>query len=245
MKTLFSGQSDRQPAADCVIAATVHAALEALAGEDVLDDAEKAQAERFVRAEDGRRYRAAHLLKRHLLGKATGLSPQDLQFGRHGGGKPFMLGEAVPDFNLSHGGDWVIAGFSRSGVIGVDVEADRPAVFWREIAESFLSAAELGVADGGDFLKIWTAKEAGLKAHGAGFAIMPNAITVAGKGDGFALTIEAINLGGLWQRLDETHILGLAASAELPQIAVCRSADDLDAALGRIRPPVPGLPASR
>ncbi|MDP9835689.1 4'-phosphopantetheinyl transferase [Neorhizobium huautlense] len=228
-----------------MIAVTVQATLEALAGEDVLDDAEKAQAARFVRAEDGRRYRAAHLLKRHLLGMATDLPPQDLRFGRHDGGKPFLLGERGPDFNISHGGDWVIAGFSWSGRIGVDVEAERPIAFWREIASSFLSTAELAVADGGDFLKIWTAKEAGLKAHGAGFAIMPNAITVAGEGDGFALTIDAMNLGGLWHRLDEAHMLGLAASGEPPQIAVCRSADDLDVALCGIRPPVPGLPASR
>lgn len=228
-----------------VIAATVRAVRDAFAYAEVLDEAEKAQAVRFVRAEDGRRYRAAHLLKRHLLGKATGLSPQDLRFGRHGGGKPFLLWEQKLDFNLSHGGDWVVAGYSWSGHIGVDVEADRPAAFWRDIAGSFLSPAELAVVNGGDFLKIWTAKEAGLKAHGAGFAIMPKAITVAGKGDGFALAIEDINLRGVWQRLDETHLLGLAASGELPQIAICRSADDLAVALGTIRPPVPGLPVSR
>lgn len=239
MKFLSSGSSDH------VIAATVDAVLEAFSDADVLDEAEKAQAARFVRAEDRERYRAAHLLKRHLLGKAIGLPPQDLRFERHGGGKPFLTSEAMPDFNLSHGGDWVIAGYSWSGRIGVDVEADRPAEFWREIAGSFLSPAELAVADGDDFLKIWTAKEAGLKAHGAGFAIMPNAITVAGEGDGFALTIDAIALRGVWQRLDGKHMLGLAASGEPPQIAICRSADDLDAALGRIRPPVPGLPASR
>lgn len=240
MENLSCGTSD-----GWVIAATVRAVHDAFAYGDVLDEAERAQAVRFVRAEDGERYRAAHLLKRHLLARATGLLPEDLRFGRHGGGKPFLLGEEKPDFNLSHGGDWVIAGYSWSGVIGVDVEADRPAEFWREIAGSFLSPAELAVADCGDFLKIWTAKEAGLKAHGAGFAIMPNAITVAGKGDGFALAIEVINLRGVWQRLDEAHLLGLAASGEPPQSAICRSADDLDAALGSIRPPVPGLPASR
>lgn len=244
MKTSFSGRTDQQPAAGCVIAVAVQAALETLGCDDVLDDAEKAQAARFVRAEDGRRYRAAHLLKRHLLGKATGLSPQDLRFGRHGGGKPFMLGEAVPDFNLSHGGDWVIAGFSWSGRIGVDVEADRPVAFWREIAGSFLSTAELAAKDN-DFLKIWTAKEAGLKAHGAGFAIMPSAITVAGEGDGFVLEVDDLNLRGSWCRLDETHMLAVATSTESPQIAICRSADDLLATLDPFRPHVPGLPVSR
>lgn len=228
-----------------MIAATVRAALDTFAGADVLDEAEKAQAARFVWAGDRERYRAAHLLKRHLLGNAIGVSPQDLLFERHGGGKPFMRGEAVPDFNLSHGGDWVIAGYSWSGVIGVDVEADRPAKIWREIAGSFLSPAELAVMNGDDFLKIWTAKEAGLKAHGAGFAIMPNAITVAGEGDGFSLAIEAMKLRGVWQWLDDMHMLALAARGEPPQIVVCRSIDDLDAALGRVRPPVPSSSASR
>lgn len=244
MEFFFSGSSDRVTC-DHVFAATVRAVLETFAGKNVLNDVENAQAARFVRTEDGERYHAAHLLKRHLLGRASGLSPQDLHFDRQSGGKPFLLGEERLDFNLSHGGDWVIAGLSWSGRIGVDVEAERPAEFWREIAGSFLSPAELAVADGDDFLKIWTAKEAGLKAHGAGFAIMPNAITVADGGDGFSLAIEAMKLCGVWQRLDETHMLAIAASNGLPQIAVCRNTDDLQAALGSIRPPVPGLPASR
>lgn len=144
-------------------------------------------------------------------------------------------------FNLSHGGGWVIAGLSWSGQIGVDVEAERPVAFWREIAGSFLSSAEMAFADGDDFLKIWTAKEAGLKAHGAGFAIMPNAITVARENDGFALTIEPLNLHGMWQRLDETHMLTIAANAGVLQIAVCRNASDLQAAITDIGRVAPGL----
>jgi phosphopantetheinyl transferase len=233
MKTSFPKVTERA-SVDCVIAATVRAAFTL---SDVLDEAERAQAGRFVQREDAERYCAAHLLKRHLLGLATGLRPRDLRFDRHAGGRPYLLNRGGPDFNISHGGDWVIAGLSWSGRIGVDVENERPPVFWQQIAEAFLTPAELTASTSDDFLKIWTAKEAGLKAHGAGFSIMPNAITFANNNDGFSVKIEAMDLRGIWCRLDYEHLLATATSGRMPEITVCRSSGDLAAAIGSVAQP--------
>ncbi|MGF9564355.1 4'-phosphopantetheinyl transferase superfamily protein [Neorhizobium sp. JUb45] len=223
---------------DWVIAATVSAARAAFSGLQALSDVEIAQGARFLRSEDGERYRAAHLLKRHLLGATTGERPQELQFDREVNGKPVLRGITPLDFNLSHSDDWVIAGVSLTGRIGVDVEAERPEPFWREIAGSFLTPAELVAARDSDFLKFWTAKEAGLKAHGAGFAIMPNGVTVAEDGDGFAMQVESMVLRCSWQGLDETHMLAVATTGDMPEIAICRNAAELTAALERISVPV-------
>jgi len=177
-----------------VIAATVGAVRDALGDTHVLDEAEQARATRFLRREDEERYRAAHLLKRHMLGAVLGLTPRELQFSVQPGGKPHLVSRIQQDFSLSHAGAWVSVAISRSGRIGVDVEAERPAAFWRDIADMFLAPSEPMVDAASEFLKIWTAKEAGLKAHGAGFAILPNTITVTREGDGFAVEVEGLKL---------------------------------------------------
>lgn len=248
METAF-GQADglapHRGSLHCVLTATLDAVDNALSELDVRNEEERAQSARFIRCQDGRRHRAAHLLKRHLLGAATGQAPQDLCFDREPSGKPVLQQDHRPDFNLSHSGNWVIAAFSWTGRIGVDVEAQRPLPFWREIAVAFLTPVEMQSASGDQYLKLWTAKEAVLKAHGAGFAIMPNQITAAGDGDGFVSQVERLRLRGSWRWMDDNHLLAVAASNEVPHIAVCRDSGDLIAALEQVSQPVRGLSASR
>lgn len=220
-----------------VIAARVSIVHQCFDGADMLNDEERARALRFINRKDTERYLAAHLLKRRLLADATGQPPQLLQFGRHAGGKPYLVGDEAPDFSISHGGNWVTAGLSWTGCIGVDVEADRLTNFWDEIASFFLTPAELVNMEGQEFLKLWTAKEAALKAHGAGLAILPNAITVTDNRAGFALQIDKMNANGQWRRLDEMHMLAVATSGQPPQVAICHSADDLLITLENVKLP--------
>lgn len=70
-----------------------------------------------------------------------------------------------------------------------------------------------------------------MKAHGAGFAIMPNTITVTHESDGFVLDVEALHLRGVWRKLDDTHILAVATNGFVPRTAVCGSGADLKAAI--------------
>ncbi len=220
--------------AGVAIAMPVYAVLGSFDPDAVLDPAERSQAGRFLKSEDTERYRAAHGLVRWVLGAATGRNPAGLSFSLRSGGKPFLADAGSLDFNISHGGGWVAAALSRSGRIGVDVEVDRPQHFWDEIAGSFLAPSEISVAGAIGHLKIWTAKEAALKAHGAGFAIPPERVTVAAEGAGFAVRLPADHFSGVWHRLGDRHVLAVAADGSVPKVAVCEDAGDLEAVLAKL-----------
>lgn len=222
--------------AGVAITMPVSAVLGSFDPDAVLDPAERSQAGRFLKPEDTERYRAAHGLVRCVLGAATGRNPAGLSFSRRPGGKPFLAGAGSLDFNLSHGGGWVAVALSRSGRIGVDVEVDRPQRFWDEIAASFLAPSEISAAGAIGHLQIWTAKEAALKAHGAGFAIPPGRVTVAVEvgGAGFAVRLPADRFSGVWHRLGDRHVLAVAADGSVPKVAVCEDAGDLRACLAKL-----------
>lgn len=230
--------------AGVAIAMPVSAVLGSFDPDAVLDSAERSQAGRFLKPEDTERYRAAHGLVRRLLGAATGRNPAGLCFSRRPGGKPFLADTGSLDFNLSHGGGWVAVALSRSGRIGVDVEADRPQHFWDEIAASFLAPSEVAAGAIGH-LQIWTAKEAALKAHGAGFAIPPESVTVTAEGAGFAARLPADRFSGVWRRLGDGHVLAVAADGSVPEVAVCENAGDLGAVLAELSRLDPAMRASR
>ncbi|MEW9612485.1 4'-phosphopantetheinyl transferase superfamily protein [Shinella sp. S4-D37] len=231
--------------AGLAIAMPVSAVLAGFDPDAVLDPAERSQAGRFLKQEDTERYRAAHGLVRLLLGAATGRNAADLSFSRRPGGKPFLLDAGSLDFNLSHGGGWVAVALCRSGRIGIDVEAERPQPFWAEIAGSFLAPDEIASAGAIGHLKIWTAKEAALKAHGAGFAIAPENVTVTAEGVGFTARLPAERFSGVWRRLGDGHVLAVAADDLVPEVAVCENASDLGAVLAELSRFAQATPASR
>jgi len=191
----------------------------------VLDSVERSQAERFLKHEDAKRYCAAHGLMRLLLGAVTGRNPSRLHFSRSPCGKPFIPEVGPFDFNLSHGGSWVAAALSRSGHIGVDVEARRPQHFWEKIATSFLAPLELEDASVIGHLKMWTAKEAIPKAHGTGFAIPPGSVTVTAEGARFRAQITTSHYSGVWRQLGDGDVLAIAGDGLVPHVVVCRNAD--------------------
>lgn len=103
-----------------------------------------------------------------LLGAASGarIEPKVLCYTRLG--KPHAPG--LPQFSIAHAGEWVVCALAGSGDVGVDIEPlaraeSLPA--WTSVfdAEEREAARSTRAA-----LAIWTAKEATLKAAGAGFA---------------------------------------------------------------------------
>ena len=144
--------------------------------ESVLIPEERERANRFRRAEDRRRYLVGRSLIRGQLGEALGTHPEtvELRFGDQG--KPFV--SEGPAFNLSHSGDYVLAGFTDQGRIGVyveqhstnpDIDALMRRCFsdWEIERVAPLDAAERRAA----FFRIWARKEALLKALGGGLSI--------------------------------------------------------------------------
>lgn len=122
------------------------------------------------------------------LGRRLDCSNQRLAFGALHHGKPFALvnGRTVPyGFNVSHSGAHGLIGLAAGVSIGVDVEARSPRRDLDGIAarvcgsnERAALAAVEGQGETDLFYRLWTLKEALLKALGTGFARDPTAFEV-------------------------------------------------------------------
>lgn len=144
--------------------------------ESVLLPEERERAARFRRDRDRRRYLVGRSLIRGLLAQALEVPPEavELEFGDQG--KPFV--RTGPSFNLSHSGDYVLAGFTQRGRIGVDVEQHRTQLDLDVLMQRCFSDWEIervAPLDANErraaFFRIWARKEALLKALGGGLSI--------------------------------------------------------------------------
>jgi len=138
---------------------------------NALSRGEKDRANRFRRAEDGALFTLTRGTLRCLLSAATGVPAEEIAFAEGRYGKPCLVGTNGPHFNVSHSGCWALIGFSDRRDIGVDIEFMHAAGGELGLARSFFSAAEYRSLEGLDgdmllssFYKIWTCKEAVLKA---------------------------------------------------------------------------------
>jgi 4'-phosphopantetheinyl transferase len=164
---------------------------------NTLSRAEKDRANRFFRAPDRTLFALTRGTLRCLLSKATGVAADKIAFAAGPHGKPCLAGTNGPHFNVSHSGSWALIGFSDSRDIGVDIEFMRAAGGELDLARSFFSATEYrsleGLANGmllSTFYKIWTCKEAVLKAHGAGISEHLKDFSVELTEDGYAIHAE-------------------------------------------------------
>ena len=127
----------------------------------------KAAAERYV---------VTRSLVRIVLGDHIGQEPRKVRVSRTDLGKP--MSERV-HFNVSHSGDLVLVAVSDQRAVGVDVERRRPVQRVGAMIARWLSPAERreleelrrSVGDESEaFLRVWSLKEARLKALGVGIS---------------------------------------------------------------------------
>lgn len=150
---------------------------------------EMARADRFRRSRDRDRFIAAHGLLREVLGGYLRTDPAALRFRSGRWGKPELeTGSAGGQiqFNVAYADYAVLIGVARGRAIGVDLELVRPTVSALELAERICSARELTVlralpadARPWGFFRLWTAKEAVLKADGRGLWVDPMRVDVS------------------------------------------------------------------
>lgn len=152
-----------------------------------LSEAERRRTASFVRPADGVTYASAHVALRRLLGAYLGRAPQDVPFVREPcpgcaepHGRPAV---AYPDpplhFSLAHSHGMAVVAVSRT-VVGADVER-LPRAETVEVCTPALhpgEQAELApLGDGQErravFGRLWTRKEAYLKALGTGLSRDP------------------------------------------------------------------------
>ena len=116
---------------------------------------------------------------RHILGTVLGIDPREVPIVEEEHGKPRLRPESrLPPvgFNLSHSGDRFMVAVACGMNPGVDIERIRPRRSVTALARRFFSPAEQGeVAAAPDrmraFYRIWSRKEAVIKADGRGVAI--------------------------------------------------------------------------
>lgn len=153
-------------------------ALRGLAGTLSVD--EHARASRFKFDRDRNRFIAARGQLRIALGRCSGADASRIEFAYGPRGKPALAGDfaaAGLHFNLSHSEDLALLGVTTAGPVGVDLERVRRLPEFDLLVSRFFSARErVGfLALPADqkptaFFKLWTRKEAWLKATGEGIS---------------------------------------------------------------------------
>lgn len=159
----------------------VHASLEVSDEElarcrALLDDEERARADRFRFARHARRFTVARAFLRTTLGEVLGRPARSIEMEVSEHGKPFLPRREL-HFNLSHSHELAVIAIAETRV-GVDVEHVRPMPDAVRLAERFFAPEEIDALRNFEdrdqaFFGIWTAKEAYLKALGAGIALLP------------------------------------------------------------------------
>ncbi len=149
----------------------------------LLDRDEQARWKRFLVKEAQRQYALCRAALRINLCERLGCRNRELSFGYLEHGKPFAKVNGAPadvSFNVSHSGQHGLIGFAQRDEFGVDLEVRTPGRDFDGIGSSVYGPREqlvLAAAAGHDkavlFYRLWSLKEALIKALGTGFSLSP------------------------------------------------------------------------
>jgi 4'-phosphopantetheinyl transferase len=153
----------------------------------------------LAQAEHRREYLISQAFLRDVLSNYAGDDMQTLEFERNASGKP-SLKHSSPDlpgeleslqFNLSHSAELMACCVTRAGAVGVDVEALPTDNGMLEDADNYFSSSEVASLQNLDsaeqrriFCKIWTLKEAYIKARGEGLSLALDSFSFECAGSG-------------------------------------------------------------
>jgi 4'-phosphopantetheinyl transferase len=160
----------------------------ALVGDDaqaLLSDDEKARQRSFVSPELRRRFLAARAGLRTLLGRHLDCDPRRLAFVTNDFGKPRLAGDGQVHFNLSHCEERAVLAVSDAE-LGIDLERERP-IEHVDLAKRYFHPNEVAAitasrdeaAQRRAFFRVWTLKEAVVKALGTGLSTPLDSFEVA------------------------------------------------------------------
>ncbi|HTX84476.1 MAG TPA: 4'-phosphopantetheinyl transferase superfamily protein [Streptosporangiaceae bacterium] len=158
----------------------------------LLDDSERARAQRYRLAADRDRFLLGSVLLRVAAARQLDVPPAEVAVDRTCGrcgaqhGRPVLPGAGL-HASVSHSGEVVAVALTPRGPLGVDVEAVR-LIDFAAIAESVCTPAErIHVRAEADFFTVWTRKEAVLKATGEGLSRPMSDVHVTPPGSAPAL----------------------------------------------------------
>jgi 4'-phosphopantetheinyl transferase len=143
--------------------------------EPCLDAGDRERAARFKFAEDRARFVLGRGLLRKCLGHYLEQPPETVELAYTDLGRPLLPQDETIQFNISHTGDLVAFALTASAQVGVDVELVHRPPDLLELAKRIFSDADFRTfqalpADEAlpTFYRVWTRKEAYLKARGEG-----------------------------------------------------------------------------
>ena len=144
-----------------------------------LDEIELSRHEKYL-PEPRRRFLLCRAALRAILGGRLGCPNRRLSFEDSVYGKPFARIDGSPapvSFNVSHSGNYGIIAIAPAGRLGVDVEAIVPHRHLKSLIEAVMGPEERAELDALPererpcrFYRLWTCKEALIKALGTGFS---------------------------------------------------------------------------
>jgi 4'-phosphopantetheinyl transferase len=141
----------------------------------VLPAEDRERCGRFRRPAHRRRALAARLAVRRILARYLDLPPESLALARTQQGKPYLRTHTDLHFSLAHSGQLLLVALCRGARVGVDVERECEVPVMDLLARRFFSGEEqraIQAARGGErrrvFFRLWTRREAAVKALGIG-----------------------------------------------------------------------------
>jgi 4'-phosphopantetheinyl transferase len=157
--------------------------------EKTLSPSELERASRFHFDEHRTRFIVGHARLRQLLGRYLSIPADSIEFERGTNGKPQLAGEAVAtglEFNLSHSDELSLTAITRGKPVGIDLEHVRPLSDANDLVRRFFSkreAAAFAIMPEDQkpfaFFRLWTRKEAWLKATGEGITYLLDQVEVS------------------------------------------------------------------
>lgn len=143
-----------------------------------LDSEEHTRAARFHFPTDRARFQFARGLLRQVLSRQVHDDPDRLRIAYGPQGKPYLPDHPSLAFNLSHADDVVLVAVTRGGSVGADIEPMPPSEVVTIVSPLVFSDPErerlrrLSEVDRrAEFARLWTRKEAVIKADGRGMGL--------------------------------------------------------------------------
>jgi len=201
-------------------AVIVIASLNVFSEEDLsLEEREKSVS--MIANESRARFLAGRRLIRGVIRRWFGAEAAEAPIAPDDEGKPFLKGEGMPCFSISHSGELVAAVFSDKAV-GIDLELQRN-VDAPALARRFFSQREADLVEGGGdkdlFIRLWVSREAAIKGNGRGMASLLSSTEVLEPLKEQPLSV--LVQGESWQTVPFTlahGYHGAVAFRELPRV---------------------------
>lgn len=182
---------------------------------EFLSDEELSRLQTYRSPSAAERYVLTRSLVRIVLGAHLGETPRNVRVSRTETGKPVISGGDHVHFNVSHSGELILLALCGTRPVGVDVERRRDVFRVEKLVDRWLTESERremaahterGAGASDTFLRLWSLKEARLKALGVG---------ISGAARAPLHTVDAMSLDYLLETLpgrpeDQSYVGALA-----------------------------------